>query len=522
MQGFQHAYNEALSNQLTGPWLKGYSAVNMKESADLFASATLAAAKLNSAGAMADWTKGYRSLLNYWKAQAVATPGFVIRNIMGATWINSQILGVEMGQHMKTSAMRRMAMKSSIDAVKDKKYLQHLDDLAARTGKVIDRPVAGHLGSGSQYLAWKTVETGQPVKLAGVRGMFRNATDRDWRIFDEIERSGIAGGGQAAIEVAEKSAMASMGTWNPLRAHFWPFKAVRKANTEAEFMVRMTAGRHVMEGGGNLDEAWKAIRKFHFDYSELTPTEAKIKMVIPFWKWQKNILPVLIESIGNRPAAWSRLRQVKGELEYASEAEGVVPDYFMENLGIRLPWRMDGSQLYVLPDLPFKDLNRWMRSDDRPITGLKPLDMATRAFAESAFPYAKLPIELWAGKQFFADLPLKGRFQNVPPSYANIPGLMPILGALGKAEENRKGEWKMTDSDLYVLDQMMPFMGRLRRLIPGEEKYEKRWMTTFMSTMFGGGLRANTPEEQRNQLIRMQRELSDDMKRMIDIEVRNV
>ncbi len=522
MQGFQHAYNEALSNQLTGPWLKGYSAVNMKESADLFASATLAAAKLNSASAMADWTKGYKSLLNYWKAQAVATPGFVIRNIMGATWINSQILGVEMGQHMKTSAMRRMAMKSSIDAVKDRKYLQHLDDLAARTGKVIDRPVAGHLGSGSQYLAWKTVETGQPVKLAGVRGMFRNATDRDWRIFDEIERSGIAGGGQAAIEVAEKSAMASMGTWNPLRAHFWPFKAVRKANTEAEFMVRMTAGRHVMEGGGNLDEAWKAIRKFHFDYSELTPTEAKIKMVIPFWKWQKNILPVLIESIGNRPAAWSRLRQVKGELEYASEAEGVVPDYFMENLGIRLPWRMDGSQLYVLPDMPFKDLNRWMRSDDRPITGLKPLDMATRAFAESAFPYAKLPIELWAGKQFFADLPLKGRFQNVPPSYANIPGLMPILGALGKAEENRKGEWKMTDSDLYVLDQMMPFMGRLRRLIPGEEKYEKRWMTTFMSTMFGGGLRANTPEEQRNQLIRMQRELSDDMKRMIDIEVRNV
>ena len=522
MQGFQHAYNEALSNQLTGPWLKGYSAVNMKESADLFAAATLAAAKLNSASAMADWTKGYRSLLNYWKAQAVATPGFVIRNIMGATWINSQILGVEMGQHMKTSAMRRMAMKSSIDAAKDKKYLRYLEDTAKARNIVVDRPVAGHLGSGSAYLAWKTVETGQPIKLAGVRGMFRNATDRDWRIFNEIERSGIAGGGQAAIEVAEKSAMASMGTWNPLRAHFWPFKAVRAANTDAEFMVRMTAGRHVMEHGGTLDEAWKAIRKFHFDYSELTPTEAKIKMVIPFWKWQKNILPVLIESIGNRPAAWSRLRQIKGELEYASEAEGVVPDYFMENLGIRLPWRMDGSQLYVLPDMPFKDLNRWMKSDDRPITGLKPLDMATRAFAEAAFPYAKLPIELWAGKQFFADLPLKGRFQNVPPSYANIPGLMPILGGLGKAEKNRKGEWKMTDSDLYVLDQMMPFMGRLRRLIPGEEKYEKRWLTPFMSTMFGGGLRANTPEEQRNQLIRMQRELSDDMKRMIDIEVRNV
>ena len=119
LQGFQHAYNEALSNQLTGPWLKGYSAVNMKESADLFAAATYAAAKLNNAKAFKEWTNGYRSLLNYWKAQAVATPGFVIRNIMGATWINSQILGVEMGQHTKTVAMKRRAMMASIDAAKD-------------------------------------------------------------------------------------------------------------------------------------------------------------------------------------------------------------------------------------------------------------------------------------------------------------------------------------------------------------------------------------------------------------------
>jgi hypothetical protein len=522
LRGFQHAYNEALSNQLTGTWLKGYSAVNMKESADLFGEAVFAAAKLNNAKAFKEWSKGYFSLLNYWKAQAVATPGFVIRNIMGATWINSQILGVEMGQHTKTSAMKRTAMKASIDATKDKKYQKYLEGVAKARNIPIEVPVAGQISTGSQYLWWKTSTTGKPIRLVGIRGVMRNATDRDWRIFDEIDRAGIAGGGQAQIEVAEKAGLAATGTWNPFRAHFWPFRAVRKANTEAEYMVRMTAARHIMEGGGTLGDAWKGIRKYHFDYSEITPAEAKIKAVIPFWKWQKNILPVLIESIGSRPAAWSKLRQIKGELEYASEAEGVVPDYFMENLGIRLPWRMQGSQVYLLPDMPFKDLNRWMKSGERDITGLKPLDMATRAFAEAAFPYAKLPIELWAGKQWFADLPLKGRFQNVPPSYANIPGLMPILGMLGKAEKNRKGEWKMTDTDLYVLDQLMPFMGKLRRLAPGEEKYEKRWMTTFMSTMFGGGLRANTPEEQRNQLFRMQREWADDAQRRIDIEVRNV
>jgi len=80
----------------------------------------------------------------------------------------------------------------------------------------------------------------------------------------------------------------------------------------------------------------------------------------------------------------------------------------------------------------------------------------------------------------------------------------------------------MTDSDLYILDQLLPFMGRLRRLIPGEDKYEQRWLTTFISTMFGGGLRANTPEEQQNQLIRINRELEEYNRDMIDLEFREV
>tara|TARA_R110002167_G_scaffold25296_6_gene87959 strand:+ start:49 stop:1158 length:1110 start_codon:yes stop_codon:yes gene_type:complete len=361
------------------------------------------------------------------------------------------------------------------------------------------------------------------IKIKGLRGLGREFSDTEWKHFKWIADSGIAEGGQAYSEVVQAvEQVQRKKSLAPWRSNFFLYRGVREQNERAEFMVRGALAMHVLQTGGSKSNAVNQVRKFHFDYSEITPTEAKIKAVIPFWKWQKNILPVLVESIGTNPKAWSRLQQIKGEVEYMSGEEGVVPDYFMENLGVRLPWRMDGSQVYLLPDMPFRDLNRWMKPGERDITGIKPLDMATRIAAEAAFPLAKLPLELWAGQLFFADIPLKGRYQQVPPSYRSVPGLMPILGALGKAEKNRQGEWKMTDSDLYILDQMFPIMGRLRRLIPGEEKYEKRWTTTFISTMLGGGLRVNTPEEQRNQLIRMQRDLDEHYRKMVDVEVRKV
>ena len=117
-----------------------------------------------------------------------------------------------------------------------------------------------------------------------------------------------------------------------------------------------------MMGGGSPGEALAAVYKYHFDYTNLTHMDQKMKMVIPFWTWQKNIIPVLIESLGKKPQAWNRIVQVKGELELTSEREGIVPDYFGENMGIRLPFQTDGNRVYALPDLPFKDLARYLKT----------------------------------------------------------------------------------------------------------------------------------------------------------------
>lgn len=183
-------------------------------------------------------------------------------------------------------------------------------------------------------------------------------------------------------------------------------------------------------------------------------------------------------------------------------------------MGIRLPFNVGGSRAYALPDLPFRDLAKWAKV----VNSKEPW----RPIAESAFPLYKLPIEMWAGKQYFADIPFTGRYQQVPPSYKAIPGLLPLLGGLGLAKKNSKGEWKVTDKTLYSLDQFNPVLGRMRRLIPNERTKQERLTGSWLSTLFGTNIRENTRSTKRSELIRMQKEFAEELRNKKDIEFRKV
>ena len=47
-------------------------------------------------------------------------------------------------------------------------------------------------------------------------------------------------------------------------------------------------------------------------------------------------------------------------------------------------------------------------------------------------------------------------------------------------------------------------------------------MTTWVSTIFGGGFRVNDPFEKRSQFIRDQKKFANDMRDILDIETRRV
>ena len=477
------------------------------EDMELMTSAMLAMGKMQDPLEVSEFMGTYNKFLNYWKAQAVSTPGFFMRNMMGGIWINNQIQGVPMSVHARVREIRKLAV-------------------AAGDGN----PIKGLTAM---------IENGKSVQLKGAisaLGGNKAVSIDELRVFKSWFDTGVAGQGQVSQEITTavdklgqggRAGAFAQGSKNPFDASFKPFNWVRARNSDTEFILRGSLAHHIRMGGGSVEDAWGAVRKYHFDYGDLSNFEKKIKKVIPFWTWQRNILPVLIESIGKQPRIWGRLQQVKEELELNSPMEGLVPHYFAGNMGIRMPFKIDGNRTYMLPDFPFRDLQKITKQmgDEGDPLYERALDIkglvkgAGRLGVESALPPVKLPIELMLGKQFFGSIPFTGRYQQAPRLY-NTPVIKNIVLSLGLAKKAKNGRLVMTDKDIYSLDQFAPVFGRVRRMFPNEKSKQDALITTWLNTVMGTGLRVNTPRNKRSALIRKQREFAEEMQQILDIERR--
>ena len=430
----------------------------------------MAAQKITDREQVGQFLRRYDKLHNWLKAQLVATPGFVMRNMLGGAtnmWF------------------------------KDISPLEII-----RTGKMMQQ-------------AYKA---GDGDLIAGVRLMSQKNTDSlAWMRMRDLVDSGAHAGGQAASAVdvgiiGRSRADFFVGqrtiekpgarvVWSPLSAEFTPWAAVRHANTFAEEAMRLATGMHAMKvWGDSVEEAMYTIHKLHFDYGKLSDFERKgMRRAFPFYTWTRNNLPLQAEFMARHPAKYNRLFSLKREMERNTPEEGTVPHYFLEPFGVRLPFQIMGAQIYSIPDTPFQDLLRY----DPSYGGI---GSTIEQLVSQTTPIAKAPVEYWAGKQVFAGIPFTERYQQVPAVMQKVPGLMNALEQIGWSKRNKQGEWKMQDNRIYLIGNMMPFMGVLQRAIPGlpgrEKRKQERYISSLISTLAGLSMRMNTKYEQQSERVR--------------------
>ena len=459
------------TRQMWGPWrVSGDEYI-----ANSVIDAMLATQKMNDRQAVGDFLAKYDKVHNWMKAQMVATPGFVMRNIFGGM-ANMWFADIPLDVNLSTARLMNQAYKAG----------------------------EGNFELGLRRLVEQARRSDAPKRLSNQLSELENAY--------EIVRSGGHGGGQAASSVEidlgqpgkldyvvgnknnpYRQARISV---NPLEAGFFLFAGVRHANAFAEQMMRLGTGLHVMNTGGSLEEALQMIYKLHFNYGGLSAVEQKFgKRFFPFYTWSRKNLPLQVELATRNPGKFSRLQSLKENLEFDEEKEGMVPDYFLENFNIQLPWKIGGSVTYATPDLPLQDLFRL----DPTREGGK---MALEQVMSGATPFFKTPIEYWAGKKMFAGIPYRDEFVKLPVAIRSIPGMTTSIKMLGWGDKNSAGDWMINDKKLGIIENMLPFLGRFRRIIPEDEKTQETWIQTIMSTLGGVSVRINTPRQQRNEEIR--------------------
>lgn len=270
-------------------------------------------------------------------------------------------------------------------------------------------------------------------------------------------------------------------------------RATYKVNAGMERYLRGAAAMDAASKGRGIEGIYDLVFKAHFDYSDLNNFENSVmKRISPFYTWFRKNLPTQMEMIFRNPKAFARFAQAKDAIEATSNPEDLVPSWMTDRLNIRLPFSIPGGQMYLLPDMPIKDLNVLGNWNDA-------LGMIN--------PVLKTPVELTMDTKLYfgQSAPFVGLVQL--PSYMEATGLGAAAESLGFAQRSADGKLMMQDKYLYALEQFMPFLGRSRRLLPNEPKYQDRLPVTVLNTLFGLSLRANTTGDQQGEVSFRQRKV---------------
>lgn len=140
---------------------------------------------------------------------------------------------------------------------------------------------------------------------------------------------------------------------------------------------------------GSAKMASAQVRRFLFNYREMTGTDKAIRTVAPFWNWTKNNLPLQISSFMQQPRYYETFQKLRDQFN-GEDNQDSAPDWAKNDY-----LHMAGDTFFN-PRLPLQDLGKVEHTGDL-LTGLMT-------------PAMKVPIELYQNKQFFNGQPIDSTY----------------------------------------------------------------------------------------------------------------
>lgn len=144
--------------------------------------------------------------------------------------------------------------------------------------------------------------------------------------------------------------------------------------------------------GNSFDEAALSVKKYLFDYNDLTVFEKQVlRRVFPFYTWTRKNIPLQVESLLKQPQKF--IPPIK-MLQRRDEGDLAKLKYTQPSLYERLPVEAKRS-IDSVTYIPLEGL--------LPAADLAKLTRPQEMFFELLSPYIKAPIELGINKSFFTE-----------------------------------------------------------------------------------------------------------------------
>ena len=397
--------------------------------------------------------RGYAIYTRFFKAWAIATPGFTVRNAMTAAFNNAvagvglenQKIAVEFAGRLariRTKNTERGGLEYALDWA-EKKYGKQTRDELEKAYEAVITSGGGQAIDEVFRLVKLPVTAGKRQRF--VNRLYNNAITRGQQRINE------------SVEIGARMAMALDGV-------------------KRDFTLEQNAAR---------------IRRYHFDYSDLSQFDMYAKSIIPFWTFASRNMQLQLVNMITRPAMYRAYERTK---EMGGERTDILPEW-VEN---RAPI-MVGENKLLMPDLPMVGLEE--QAQQLGGGGL------SRIVAQ-ANPLIRAPIEGLTGESAMFGSDLRREAESVGITDRPAQALLLALNKAFRPDEPVEGLSKfgqeLAPSLLPPLSQLQryaqPTLGVLglegaQDALGGSERYKTRDFLTTLANYFGIPYRNMTEEE---------------------------
>lgn len=420
--------------------------------------------KILGPSATTPFVKTIDRVTELFKAWAIASPGFHMRNFFGGVF-NNALASVEISSYNRFHSLYNPKTgKGSLDPGNPKAERLTLSEGIRRGYGVED-----------QVKLMRSTRQAQQLVAAGQT----NVVDG----MEQLIRAGMLTGGQTT-ELARFSRLGNVrqarGAYNPFNPNNLVTTAARAPAVGVENYLRGSLALDRLIKGQDVDLALTDVYKYHFDYDDLSSFERGfMRRVIPFYTWTRKNFPLQLEMMVTNPKVYNRVYSLKREIERETEKEELLPSWIKERFHIQMPFSFGGDPLYLVPDLPFTEMDRATNP---------------RLWLASTTPIVKIPLEQITGKNFFFDSDFRDDYRPLPTAWnVVLTPFIPALGATGLIKKQGDG-YVATDRHMHHLESLLPIFGAARRLFGDErdDKYQDRRLQNWVNWTSGVGFRRLT------------------------------
>ena len=440
-------------------------------------------------------------VLNWWKGMAtVPNIGFHMRNMMGNLF-NNYLGGVRDIESYRLAKKAQMAEDFTIDDFYNLfRSVKPMEPLALPSADGASRmaPILGGTGIGDRDIILERIRNDERFSriMLGGDGPKIKVNFGDGKPIEVnmtgikflAKLHGVTGRGFFSGDIAEDIMKRLEPTktstkFNPFSRGNIGFQAAERLGTRIEDNARLAHFINKLKSGLPLNEASNSVKKYLFDYTNLTPVEKNVlRRVMPFYSFTRFNLPLQLKELVKQPKYATVMGKFQNFTEaWAEEETGTpvdkdsLPRYLNDLYSVRLPFQVGGKDVKLGIDLPIRDVNTFQSFSDV-FTSLSPLITVPMEQITNRNVYFDKEIEQYEGQTVRAPGYLQGIFEVVKtldPTSPYSQNFQRIAGAMGLTvgidPETGNSEVRIPPRTAHYLNQIVALknVGKLAEVSTG-------------------------------------------------------